>query len=150
MVSFRASIAIGVSLLFVSISIATPVFAAGPQTDPLTTACGTGSPWVIPPNKPTNNPANPTDFGEETLVLNAQGAITLCNCTSKAAETYITVNSAGSGEISSSRLYAGSCIEVGGSVVKIRSENNSTNAFGTYSVRAPAKAADGARGIFFQ
>jgi hypothetical protein len=111
----------------------------GADPDPKA-ACTTGDPWILPPSK-TNN------LGEETIVLNApQGIrVKLCNCTqNQPIDAYIDVNAylqkpAPGNDLPSpnspSRLYVGSCLEAGGTDIKIRNPSTSSSANGTYTVR---------------
>jgi hypothetical protein len=118
------------------------------KTDP----CANGMPWVLPPSKPK-------DLGEQHVVRNtaAPVRVTVCNCTGKRqADSYVILNAyraegtkvsaetqkkqksmEGSGlpnPNTFTRVYAGACVDAGGTDVLIRNPSENSNANGTYLI----------------
>jgi len=119
-----------------------------------TPPCPPGDPWVLPPSKPK-------DLGQQFLLRNLPQAarIRVCNCTAPGkADSYVNVNTYRAETQPAarpkpkaktdtppdtrlpnpnlpSRLYAGSCIDAGGTDVQLTNVSETAPATGTYSPR---------------
>lgn len=123
--------------------------SAADQAEPPKSGCDSGEPWKLAPSKPQ-------DLGQQSIVLNSLQAIRIkvCNCTpQRKADSYVMVNAyraegaktaarpkpTASGDLPNSnmvsRLYAGSCLEAGGTDIYLRNPSESDPAEGTYAPR---------------
>jgi len=123
--------------------------AASDMMEPPKPGCESGEPWKLPPSKPK-------DLGQQSIVLNSAQPvrIRLCNCTGqRKVDSYVLVNAyraegakgavrpkaAPSGDLPNSnmvsRLYAGSCLEAGGTDIYLRNPSESDLAEGVYTPR---------------
>lgn len=111
--------------------------------------CAESERWLLPPNKSGAR-------AEQFVVLNAPQAVRvrLCNCTDKQPDSYVIINAYGagakpappgqkkarrSGDLPDTNyvgwLFAGSCMEAGGTAIKVFNPGESKGASGTYVVR---------------
>jgi len=136
-------------LIGAAIAFCFGIVSAADKPEPPKSGCDSGEPWKLPPSKPK-------DLGQQSIVLNAPQAIRvrLCNCTgARKADSYVMVNAyraeaakgavrpkpAASGDLPNSnmvsRLYAGSCLEAGGTDIYLRNPSESDPADGVYDPR---------------
>ena len=115
--------------------------------------CPSGDRWMLPPSKPKN-------LGQQYLVMNAPQAVRIkvCNCTTPAnAESYVMINAYRAQASAtrapatrsdnpppdtrlpnpnySGRIYAGSCLDAGGTEIYVHNPSETTPAMGTYAPR---------------
>jgi hypothetical protein len=131
-----------IARFFVGVIVAL-ISSAAIGTDPTpANGCSIGEGWVLPPDKKGNS-------SEAFVLHNAPAAMRLriCNCTQGApAESYIDVNlytqkPVGQNELPSpnlfTRLFSGSCMEAGGTQIKLINPNQKAGANGTFLPRDP-------------